>query len=120
LTSLMHDELRVLEDIEHPNILRIYELLHDDSFYFIVSEFLRYGEMYDYIVERAKHADVGAMSESEVRHVAFQLFYALKYMHEKKIMHRDIKPENILIESVEDLQIKLADFGFATYFKQEK
>ena len=35
-------------------------------------------------------------------------------------MHRDIKPENILIENLQTLQIKLADFGFATYFKQEK
>jgi len=40
-------------------------------------------------------------------------------MHLKKIVHRDIKPENILIESLEDLQIKLTDFGFATYFSEE-
>lgn len=116
----MKDELKVLEEVSHPNIMRIYELLHDDHLYFIVSEFLRYGEMYDYIVQRSKHADVGAITESEVRHIAFQLFYALNYMHERKIMHRDIKPENILIDSPQNLTIKLADFGFATYFKQGK
>lgn len=37
-------------------------------------------------------------------------------MHKKNIMHRDIKPENILIDSIDDLYIKLTDFGFSTKF----
>lgn len=40
-------------------------------------------------------------------------------MHLKNIVHRDLKPENILIESLERLEIKLTDFGFATYFDQK-
>ena len=44
---------------------------------------------------------------------------ALNYMHKKNIVHRDLKPENILIESLENLEIKLTDFGFATYFDQK-
>ena len=39
-------------------------------------------------------------------------------MHARKIAHRDIKPENILLESLEKLEIKLTDFGFATYFNE--
>lgn len=50
LTELMHNELQILEETSHPNIMRVYELLHDDKFYFVVSEFIRYGELYDYIV----------------------------------------------------------------------
>ena len=46
----MQNELLVLEETSHPNIMRIYELLHDDKFYFIVSEFIRHGELYDFIV----------------------------------------------------------------------
>ena len=42
-------ELQVLEDTSHPNIMRLYELLHDDNFYFIVSEFIRFGELFDFI-----------------------------------------------------------------------
>ena len=45
---------------------------------------------------------------------------ALNYMHKKKIVHRDLKPENILIENLENLEIKLTDFGFATYFDEKK
>ena len=41
---------------------------------------------------------------------------AINYMHQRGIVHRDIKLDNILIESMENLDIKLADFGFAAYF----
>jgi len=40
-------------------------------------------------------------------------------MHLNKVMHRDIKPENILIDSLDDLYIKLTDFGFAAFFKEK-
>jgi len=50
----MQSELLVLEDTSHPNIMRIYELLHDEKFFFVVSEYIRHGELYEYVVERAK------------------------------------------------------------------
>jgi len=106
----MDNELLVLEATAHPNIMRIYELLNDDKFYFIVSEYLRHGELYDFIIKR------GTITESEVKTIIKQLFMAINYMHLNKIMHRDIKPENILIDSLDDLYIKLTDFGFAAYF----
>jgi calcium-dependent protein kinase len=49
----MANELQVLEETSHPNIMRIYELLHDDKFYFIISEYVRNGELYEFIVSRA-------------------------------------------------------------------
>ena len=52
LKELMIQELEILEDVSHPNIMRIYELLHDDKSYYIVSEFLKYGELYEYINAR--------------------------------------------------------------------
>ena len=81
-------------------IMQIYELLYDDKNFYIVSEYFRYGELYGYIRKRTWEDKEGAMTESEVKHVAFQIFYALNYMHNKGIMHRDIKPENILIDSL--------------------
>ena len=54
LSQLMDNELQILEDTSHPNIMRVYELLHDEKFYFVVSEFIRYGELYDYIVQRSQ------------------------------------------------------------------
>ena len=50
----MRQELEVLVKANHPNIMHVYETLHDKKFYFIVSEFIRYGELYHYIIERTK------------------------------------------------------------------
>ena len=49
----MQNELQILEESSHPNIMRIYELLHDDQFFFIVSEYIKHGELYDFIVNRS-------------------------------------------------------------------
>ena len=109
----MENELVILEETSHPNIMRIYELLHDLKFYYVISEYIRYGELYEFIVEQQK---LGGVSERTVIKIMKQLFMAINYMHQRNIVHRDIKPENILIESLSDLEIKLTDFGFATYF----
>jgi len=47
----MHNELKVLEETTHPHIMRIFELLEDDNYYYIVSELLKGGELYDRIVK---------------------------------------------------------------------
>lgn len=100
--------------------MQIYELLEDDKFFFVVSEFIRYGELYEFIVERSNSVANGSLTEFEVIKVVRQIFLALNYMHLQKIVHRDLKPENILIESLERLDIKLTDFGFATYFDEKE
>lgn len=60
--------------------MRIYELLEDDNFYFIVSEFIRHGELYDYICERSK-SQKGPLTEKEVKIISKQVLLALNYMH---------------------------------------
>lgn len=118
LKDLMMGELQILEDTSHPNILQLYELLHDDNFYYIISEFVRFGELFDFISKRSE-SNMGALTEYETKTIVRQLFYALNYMHKLGMVHRDIKPENILIDNPDKLQIKLTDFGFARYFKEK-
>ena len=48
--------------------MRIYELLHDEKFYFVVSEYIKHGELYDFIVARA-NSEKGALTESEVQKI---------------------------------------------------
>ena len=113
--ELMQGELKVLQDTSHPHIMNIFELLEDDDYYYIVSEFLRGGELFDRIVSLNK------FNEDKAGFVVYQILLALNYIHKKGIMHRDLKPENILLESAEPgtLDVKLSDFGFATYFKED-
>lgn len=59
----MKNELKVLEETSHPNVMRIYELLNDDKFYFVVSELIKHGELYDFILKK------GGLSEKDVRNV---------------------------------------------------
>lgn len=109
--KLMRDELKTLQEIPHPHIMRTIELMEDDDNYYVVSEFLRGGELFDRIIKLKR------FDENRAADVIEQLLMALNYLHkEKKIMHRDLKPENILLESPEedDLNIKVSDFGFAT------
>ena len=118
----MKSELQILEEINHAHIMRIYELLHDDRFYYIVSEYLKQGELYQYIVARIKSPQ-GPMIELEVQNVTKQLFYCLCYLHSNSIIHRDLKPENILINKIDDghnIQIKVSDFGFAHMYKNKE
>lgn len=113
MQELMNNELAVLETTSHPNIVQTIELLHDDNFYFIISEFVRFGELYEFVVQK------GTITEREVKHIMKQLFLSINYLHNANIVHRDIKPENILISDVEKMEIKLTDFGFATFHSQK-
>src|SRR5580692_11349514 len=92
--------------------MRIFELLEDDNYYYIVSELISGGELYERIVS-LKH-----FQEKDAAYIVFQLLLAINYMHSKNISHRDIKPENILLESEDqsNLNIRITDFGFACFF----
>ena len=113
--ELMHNELKVLEQTVHPNIVRVFELMEDADNYYIVSELVKGGELYERIIQM-KH-----FSEQNAAYVIYQLLLALAYMHSENIIHRDIKPENILLEHECDhphnLNIKVTDFGFACFYK---
>lgn len=95
--------------------MRIYELMEDDRHYYIISELLSGGELYDRILH------IKRFGEQDAAHLIHQLLLALNYMHQKNIIHRDIKPENVLFRSADpsDMTIKLTDFGFAQFLNPE-
>ena len=72
-------------------MVRVFELLQDDANFYIVTELVTGGELYDHIIK------VKRISERSAADVIKQLLLALNYMHEQNIAHRDIKPENILL-----------------------
>lgn len=110
LDGLMISELQMLQKLSHPNIMHVQELLESDENYYIVTELLHGGELFERLLE------VKNYNESKAAHIIYQVLLAVNYMHRHKMVHRDLKPQNILISNLETLEVKLADFGFSCVF----
>ncbi|EED91997.1 predicted protein, partial [Thalassiosira pseudonana CCMP1335] len=108
MDKALKEEVFVLNDLHHDNIMNLYNVVVTINQYYLVTEYLEGGELFDRIVEKNSY------TESEARDVCKILFEALKYTHSKRVVHRDLKPENLLLQFKDsDSEIKLADFGFA-------
>ena len=114
----MINELSIIESTIHPNVARIYELLHTQTHFYIVSEYIKTGDFAQICTNIARNKK-GLMEEKDVKRIAMQLFGALNYIHESNIVHRDIKLDNILYDQKIN-QIKIIDFGFAENIKKNK
>lgn len=112
LPGLMVGELSILKKTAHPKIMTVIEILEDDENFYIVSEILEGGELFDRLIEEK------SFSEEKAALIIKQVLLALNYMHKQSITHRDLKPENILLEqkNSSDLSVKISDFGFSCYF----
>lgn len=99
-------EAAILRELDHPNIIKCFEIFEDASHIILSEEFIKGGNLYTY--QKSK------LPVSTVANIMSQLLSALVYCHERQIVHRDIKLENIFIAPGKDIQIKLGDFGFAT------
>ena len=114
-------ELQVLKNLEHPNIIKVYECYIDEDYHYIITELVSGGELYDTIVKFQR------FNEKKAAYIMRQILSALNYLHSRGIVHRDIKPENILVEKKDkkskikhdedEINIKLIDFGASNFFK---
>lgn len=98
-------EVGILKLIEHPNIVKIYDIWENRDEIYLILEFVEKGDLFEYI---NRH---GQMTEEQAMYVFRQLMSAMDYCHRHNICHRDLKPENILLKA--DGQVKIADFGMA-------
>jgi len=104
----LRDEINVLKLLKHPHIIRLYDVFDEPQYYYLVTEQMRGGELFDRIVAKQYY------NEKEARDVCKILFEALAYCHDRQVAHRDLKPENLLLMGLDnDSEIKIADFGFA-------
>lgn len=96
-------ELRIHQKLNHPNIVKIHDVIYQPALIFVVLDLCSGGDLLNYIMKHPQnHPTVH-------KRILYQVLSALAYIHERDIAHRDIKPDNILL--TEDLQVKLADFG---------
>ena len=107
------NEIEMLKKLDHLNLVKIYEFYNTDNDYYIITDFCKYGELFDKIKQH------GPFSEKQAAYIIYQLLSAIHFCHSSNIIHRDLKPENILIDTIKEdnlYDIKVIDFGTAKMF----
>ncbi|KAI0013784.1 hypothetical protein F4779DRAFT_638936 [Xylariaceae sp. FL0662B] len=98
-------EVAFLKLIDHPNIVKLYDIWENRSEIYLVLEYVERGDLFEYINRN------GRLPEPEAVLYFRQILSALEYVHSFNICHRDLKPENILL--TERGQVKVTDFGMS-------
>lgn len=88
----LRDEITVLSELRHPNIIRLYEVIEEPKMYYLIFEKMSGGELFHRIVKKK------FCTEKDVRDVGRMMLQALAHCHDHQIAHRDLKPENVLFE----------------------
>ncbi|XP_069728513.1 serine/threonine-protein kinase SIK1 [Phaenicophaeus curvirostris] len=105
----IYREVQIMKLLNHPHIIKLYQVMETKDMLYIVTEFAKNGEMFDHLTSN------GHLSESEARKKFWQILSAVEYCHSHHIVHRDLKTENLLLDA--NMNIKLADFGFGNFYK---
>ena len=99
------NEVRILSQVSHPNVVKLYEIFENSKFYFFATELAERGDLMGLL--RAQ----GPFSSAQIFHVLRDILSALRYLREQGVLHRDLKLDNVLLTP--DYRAKICDFGVA-------
>ena len=107
------NEITALKTLDHPNVIKLFEIFEDEDDVYLVQELCSGGELFDYIVNQE------FLSEYQAASIFKQILHSITYCHKNAICHRDLKPENFIFKAAGDSSnLKLIDFGLSTsYFR---
>ncbi|MEO0105763.1 MAG: UvrD-helicase domain-containing protein [candidate division WOR-3 bacterium] len=105
---MLKDEAKLLASLNHPNIVRFYNIDFIENKFVLVMEYIKGRTLREVIKE-------GGIEINEFLNIAQQILDGINYAHKIGVLHRDLKPENILI--TENNTIKITDFGLARFLK---
>ena len=100
-------EISILKEVDHPNVVKIYEFFESNNYFHIVMEMCQGKRLFNKII------DLGGVSERRTADILFQIVSALRYLHKHGVVHRDIKSENIMYNGK---VAKIIDFGTSRHF----
>ena len=98
-------EISLLKELRHPNIVRLYDVMHQEKKLTLVFEYL------DSDLKKFIDTNNGQLDAMTVKRMMLQLLRGVAYLHSRRVLHRDLKPQNLLINKRAEL--KIADFGLA-------
>jgi len=101
-------EISLLKELRHPNIVRLYDVVHAEKKLTLVFEYL------DQDLKKYLDVCIGGLEIQIVKSFLYQLITGVAYCHHHRVLHRDLKPQNLLINR--EGELKLADFGLARAF----
>ncbi|XP_057519308.1 serine/threonine-protein kinase ATG1c isoform X1 [Amaranthus tricolor] len=108
LQDSLLSEIFILKQINHPNIIRLHDIIEAPGKIHLVLEFCSGGDLFKYIQRHRR------VPEATAKHFMQQLAAGLKVLRDNNIIHRDLKPQNLLLSTNENNSVlKIADFGFA-------
>lgn len=114
----LDNEIMLMKQVDHPNIVRIFEVFQDNNFVHLVMELCTGGELLDKLIEEL------GFSERQASFVMEQVLGAVSHLHAFSICHRDLKPQNFLIHEkglpIDKCIVKVADFGLSRSVKDGK
>lgn len=106
LVRRFKNESKAISLLNHPNIVKVYDVSVNDHLQYIVMEYVDGMTLREYLNERG-----GKLSSRETVHFISQILKALEHAHANGVVHRDIKPQNIML--LDNGQLRMMDFGIA-------
>lgn len=110
LEELIFEEIKILQQMSHPNIVKFYEALLSDRNCYIVTQLCNEGDLEDRIKKKKP------FSELDFSKVILDIYQGLRYLREMGVTHRDLKPANVFMHNG---VAKIADFGLAKFYKEK-
>ena len=104
-------EIKILKQLNHPNVIKLYEIIETTNKYYLIMEYSAGGELFNYITENIR------IKEKEASFLFYQIIKGLEEIHKNQICHRDLKPENILLSKNKKI-IKIIDFGLSNFISK--
>ena len=106
-------DVEKLKELDHPNIVKVYDIHQDDNVVWIFMELCDHGDL-------NKFYRKSELKHEESFEIIRQIGAGVKYLHQQDVVHRDIKPENILVSNNSPIHIKLTDFDVSKFLKNLK
>ena len=111
LRRLITREIEVLRKLDHPNVIKLYDVIYNSNTVFLILEYCKHGDFSCFLKKRA-------LKEERAKKFIRELAEGMKYLKKHNITHRDLKPQNLLL--TDKYNLKITDFGLAKFTEDDK